>query len=507
MTTSRLRTASAICVLAIMATSLGALTTSASAAPGPSARGSWTMVPQSKDANGDGVIDGDGGVPSSGALSRQPSRTYVGAGNHIAQPNERLIGGSLSWYLSKKGFPVRLDACPSTGNEYRWIVKQGRKTVTTTAWRPLTKKKCRVILTLPEDRYTLRLEVRSGGRTARDTITAKVRNLLVLSLGDSYASGEGNPRNVEAWLREGFPFAPYWDADGCNRSARSGPALAALALENASAKSSVTLVDVSCSGATVDRGILGPQSRTVGAQVEQATQILDGRAADLVLLSIGGNDVGFVSILQSCALSQNCPLSTPPSGPLRSSATVQQGVQAQTAELPGDYARIAACLGSDTCTLADGRTVPGIAVSEGGRVMPTLYPDITRAANGQSCRYLTITPQDFMWARDTVLLPTPANPYPYTTTSGSTVNLPMGAGSLNQQIAATSSLGWSPIIGTWSASGAGPAGHGVCAGSAAWVFGITALAGFSEASFHPNPAGQTVLAEQILAAAAGALRP
>lgn len=494
-----------VAALAAAVTVLVALPGTASAAPGPVAKGSWSMVPQSKDTNDDGVIDGDGGVPTSGALSRQPARTYQGAGNRIAQPNERLIDGSLSWYLSKKGFPVRLDACASTGDEYRWRVLQGGTTVTTTAWRPLTQKKCRVTLTLPEDRYSLRLEVRSQGRTARDTVSAKVRNLLVVSMGDSYASGEGNPRNVEAWLREGFPFTPYWDADGCNRSARSGPAQAALALEEASSTTSVTLVDVSCSGATVNRGILGAQSRTTSPQIEQAATLLDGRPADAILLSVGGNDIGFISILQACALTNDCPLATPPSGPLRSSATVQQGVQAQTAELAGDYARIASCLGGGACTLADGRTVPGLKLAKGAAVLPTLYPDITRAVSGQPCRYLTITQSDFEWARDTVLLPTPPNPYPYLTTSGTTVELPMGAGSLNQQVAATASLGWKPVTGTWSASGESREGHGVCAGPAAWVYGVTALRGFSEASFHPNPAGQAVLAREILAAMKAAL--
>lgn len=477
----------------------------ADAAPTPTAKGDWSMVPQSKDTNGDGVIDGDGGVPTSGALSRQPSRTYKGAGNRIAQPNERLIDGALSWYLSPKGYPVRLNACASTGEEYRWRIKQGSRTVTTTTWRPLTKKKCATTLTLPEARYSMTLEVRDNGRTVRDKVTAKVRNILVVSMGDSYASGEGNPRNVEAWLREGFPFSPYWDKEGCNRSALSGPAQAALALEESSAKTSVTFVDVSCSGATVNRGILGAQSRTTAPQIEQAAAILDGRPADAILLSVGGNDIGFISILQACALTSDCPLATPPSGPLRSSATVQQGVQAQTAELAGDYARIAACLGEGACTLADGRTVPGLTLAKGAAVLPTLYPDITRAANGASCRYLTITQSDFAWARDTVLLPTPSNPYPYLTTSGATVELPMGAGSLNQQVAATASLGWKPVTGTWSASGDSREGHGVCAGPASWVYGITALRGFSEASFHPNPAGQAVLAREIFAAMKAAL--
>lgn len=507
MTWRQLPRAAAVAAVVTALLATGALTHSSEvqAAPSPTAVGTWSMVPQAKDTNKDGVIDGDGGVPTTGALSRQPSRTYKGAGNFIAQPNERLIDGSLSWYLSDKGYPVRLNACASTGDEYRWKVARSKETVTTTAWRPLTKKQCKVTLTLPEARYSMTLEVRANGRTVRDKVNATVRNILVVSLGDSYASGEGNPRNVAAWLNEGFPFSPYWDQPGCNRSALSGPAQAALALEESSSKTSVTLVDVSCSGATVDRGILGAQSRTTAPQVEQAATILAGRPADVVLLSIGGNDIGFLSILQSCALTSDCPLSTPPSGPLRSAPTVQQGVQDQTAALAGDYSRIAACLGGDSCRLADGRTVPGVALAKGAAVLPTLYPDITRAANGQSCRYLTITPSDFAWARDTVLLPTPPNPYPYRTTQGTTVNLPMDAGSLNQQISATRSLGWAPVTGTWAASGESAEGHGVCAGPAAWVYGITALSGFADASFHPNLSGQAVLAQEILKAMKAAL--
>ena len=64
------------------------------AGPNVVAKGSWSMVEMTKDVNHDGVIDGDGGVPKSGALSLTPSKQIVGTGNHIAQPNERLIGGT-----------------------------------------------------------------------------------------------------------------------------------------------------------------------------------------------------------------------------------------------------------------------------------------------------------------------------------------------------------------------------------------------------------------------------
>ena len=497
-------------ILVVSAVLVGGIPTSAHAVestPGPTARAAWSMVPQSKDANGDGVIDGDGGVPKSGATSRIPSSTYVGQGNHVAQPHERLIGGSLSWYLSPRGFPVRLDACASTGDQARWIIRQGNQDVRRTPWRSLTKG-CRQTVFLPEGTYSTRLEVRRGGQRDARSIDMDVRNILMVALGDSYASGEGNPRNVRAWLRQGGSLVPYWDDDPCNRSARGAPALAALALERASRYTSVTLVDVACSGATVARGILGPQTQAAQAlsQVEQAARIVGSRSVDLVTLSIGGNDVGFTSILQTCAFNGDCPLAAPGPGPLAGYPTVQQGVQARTGELSGALERVADCFSGGECTLADGRRIAGLTLSERGRILPTLYPDITRGPDGQPCSYLTIPEQDFAWARATILDPAPPPAYSYPLLGGGAANLSVAQGSLNQQLAASQRFtAWLPVTSTWSRWASTPAGHGVCAGETAWVFGFTGLSGFPSASFHPNPAGQQVLGRAISDAAQSAL--
>ncbi|MHB1067785.1 MAG: SGNH/GDSL hydrolase family protein [Candidatus Nanopelagicales bacterium] len=484
----------------------------ASAAPASAAdaraSGSWSMVPQSKDANDDGIIDGDGGVPSRAALSSQPSGDFVGAGNHVAQPNERLIGGSLSWYLTDRGFPVRLDACGSTGARYRWTARPVDGPATVLPWAPLEAGSCSRTVFLPEGRYDLVLEARAGGRGDRQVIRADVRNILVVALGDSYASGEGNPRNVKAWLREGGSFTPYWDDDACRRSARGGPAQAALLLEDSSPATSVTLVDVTCSGASVDAGVLGPQGAAglASSQVERARALVGDRVVDLVTLSVGGNDVGFSSVLEACALSSDCPLARAGSGPLRAYPRIQDGVQAETGALAAKYRRIAACLGGDPCLLADGRTVPGIRLDGDSRVLPTLYPDITRRADGSACTYLTIDGAEFAWARQTILLPTPASPYAYPLSRGGTASLSVAQGSLNQQVAATAALpGWRPVTGTWAASGESVVGHGVCAGDQAWAFGATLLSSLPSASFHPNVAGQRVAARAIGAAMQAAL--
>ena len=471
------------------------------AATGPTAVAEWSMVPMSKDANGDGFIDGDGGVPRTGALSLQPSRTFVGAGNGIAQPHERLIGGSLSWYLDPAGYPVRLDACGSTGATYTWTITGPTGTRTTPA-RAVKKRTCRTTVLLPEGAHTLTLTVTKGAKRASTTTQAQVRNLLVVAMGDSYASGVGNPRNVDAWLQAGTLFTsfdPYWDDDACDRSVHGAPAQAALALEKSSPRTSVTLVNVTCGGATIGAGILGPQraARQSQSQIEQVRGIVGGRPIDIVTLSIGGNDIGFAQVLAGCATDADCAVRPVSSPPLRGYPTMQQGIQALTGALPAGYAQIAGCLGGSTCPSG-----PPLTMAPDARILPTLYPDITRAADGSPCTYLTFTAGNMRWARDTMLVPGPAPTYEYATSNRAAVTLDLPNGSLNQQIAATDRLGWRPVVQTWSSSGDSPVGHGICAGPQAWAYPFTALSGFAGASFHPNPTGQQVAAEALRAAMA-----
>ena len=463
--------------------------------------GDWSMLAQSRDADGDGFIDGDGGVPRARPLGSEPAKKFVGAGNRIAQPSERLINGNQSWYLNPRGFSVRLNACDSRGEEYQWRIYRGNTQVERTRWRAVKPKTCTRTVRLQEGQYRFKLEVRRGVSTEFEWIDANVNDYLFVVLGDSYASGEGNPRNVLAWIDDpDRPFAPYYDDAACNRSTRSGPAQAALALEKSSDKSSVTLIDVACSGATVNSGMLGPQ-RGAGqtlSQIQQVQQVIGNRAIDIVVFSIGGNDIGFTSILSACALSLDCPLTRASTPPLNRFDNVQQGVQTLTSRLPDAYERIAACLGGDSCTLTDGTQVPSVKLAPSARVLPMTYLDITRSAAGQPCTYLTLSRSDFAWARDTILVPQAPNPYRFTTFGGATRNLSTGAGTLNGQIIATSRLGWQPVAGIWGGSGDSATGHGVCAGSEAWVFGVTGFTGpFASASFHPNPAGQRFTGRQI----------
>jgi lysophospholipase L1-like esterase len=100
-----------------------------------------------------------------------------------------------------------------------------------------------------------------------------------VALGDSYASG---------------PLIPDQSLDpiGCVRSNHNYPSDLARSL-------GVPLHDVSCGGATTD-DMLGSQSVPLGSNAPQFDALTAD--TDLVTVTIGGNDLGFTSILETCAV-------------------------------------------------------------------------------------------------------------------------------------------------------------------------------------------------------------
>jgi lysophospholipase L1-like esterase len=111
-----------------------------------------------------------------------------------------------------------------------------------------------------------------------------------VALGDSYASG---------------PFIPDQRTDpvGCLRSTHNYPADLAAAL------GVPEFVDVSCGGAVTD-DMTAPQSVTLGSNPPQFDALTPD--TDLVTVTIGGNDIGFVDILTTCAtLSVTDPTGNP----------------------------------------------------------------------------------------------------------------------------------------------------------------------------------------------------
>jgi hypothetical protein len=236
-----------------------------------------------------------------------------------------LYGGVSSVPLDeinpKGGFEVALDACASTGRitQYEWRVDGKRVS---------KGKDCSLTTRLTQEPHEVELTVNGGGRKTSTTQIVTPNDILVVSMGDSYSSGEGNPTEYtkgvpDSTLAEakanngsGRSEGGLWDHANCHRSTRSGQANAAIDLEQDDPHSSVTFIYVACSGAQIDSGILGIKNGNLGGHEQpQAKQAYDltignGRAIDAVMLGIGGNDIGFVPIVAECALQQDCFLST-----------------------------------------------------------------------------------------------------------------------------------------------------------------------------------------------------
>lgn len=187
----------------------------------------------------------------------------------------------------------------------------------------------------------------SSGRTER-----------YVSLGDSYTSGPLIPRQVDA---------------NCARSDSNYPSLVARQ------RAATGFQDVSCSGATTE-DMWRPQG-TNGPQLDA----LD-RDTDLVTVQIGGNDVGFGSIIATCA---RLGVQDPAGDPCRRSYTSSSGV--------------------DQLTVTIARTAPRVdrvlravhARSPHARVVVVGYPDLL-PDDGSGCfPSVPFAARDFPYLRDT----------------------------------------------------------------------------------------------------------
>lgn len=178
-----------------------------------------------------------------------------------------------------------------------------------------------------------------------------------VALGDSYASG---------------PLIPDQVDPTCLRSSSNYPSLVA-ARENA------RLTDVSCSGATTAE-MTAPQ----GAAPAQLAALK--RGTDLVTLSIGGNDIGFSSVIATCA---GLTSADPTGAPCRAHFTA--GGHDQLAERVAQTAPKVATVIRDIH-----RRAPHARVVVAG--YPDLFPD-----DGSACTSATVpfAAGDFSYLRDT----------------------------------------------------------------------------------------------------------
>jgi hypothetical protein len=167
--------------------------------------------------------------------------------------------------------------------------------------------------------YSVRVEEQvKGSSSPSDAYTQKVvvQDLLIVSLGDSLASGEGSP--------------PYSGPYDCDRSKLAYGAQAAKHLEGADLRSSVTFLQLSCSGADIRPIALGSgffdklgraadfdkaEDTNIFSQLADLKVLVGDRPIDALTLSIGINNVniqvagfkiGFAKLVAICVADKRC---------------------------------------------------------------------------------------------------------------------------------------------------------------------------------------------------------
>jgi lysophospholipase L1-like esterase len=266
------------------------------------------------------------------------------------------------------------------------------------------------------------------------TLKAKVRDLLIVGLGDSFASGEGNP-DMPVEFSEAqryknlYPRRKTNDASGsaqwtdelCHRSVYSHQLRAALQIAIENPQSAVTFLGYGCSGAGIEAGILGPQeyvesvstarpqsSENTGAQT---SRFLSGdsndaqirwllrelclvkpekekslwicpdnqfrRSVDYLFLSVGGNDIGFRNVVAWATLREGTSATL--ANFFGATVPAKQFAENMKDSLPGAYAHLAKALE---------RAVPLYSGDQGfdaSHVILTAYPDMLVDETNQVC--------------------------------------------------------------------------------------------------------------------------
>ncbi|MDX6625657.1 MAG: hypothetical protein QOE56_646 [Solirubrobacterales bacterium] len=352
------------------------------------------------------------------------------------------------------------DACVE-GARYRW-------TVDGDTVRPERSSLCSFSYEFPrEGEYEVGLVARAGGRRAASTETVTVQDFLIVSLGDSVASGEAVPDVPD-------PGQATWQSARCHRSARAAPAKAAKLIEDDDGQTSVTFVHLACSGATVPAGLLGPYGGVesseneppLEAQVRVLKRIAAVRPVDAVLISIGANDVHFGEIVRFCASHGDCFSQPFPDD--ESAETAGEVVATSLADLPRRFEKLKKGLG---------RRLPE------SRVYLSEYFDPTRDENGETCDGILagVSSAELDEAQSRLLVP------------------------LNEAVAAAAKdQHWHEVTGIAPAFRR----HGYCAGNESWVTtlgeSVTSLGGTLQGRFlgtlHPNEPGQQAIGNRIAAA-------
>ncbi|MEZ5872674.1 MAG: hypothetical protein R3D32_12705 [Nitratireductor sp.] len=124
---------------------------------------------------------------------------------------------------------------------------------------------CRAFVTdLPVGHHTVDVEVFRAGQPVlkEEALDLDLRDFLIVALGDSFGSGEGNPHThvvrSNAVPRLPRPRPAMWFSPRCHRSLITSSFLATHLLADANPDTSFSYLNFACSGAETGQGLLEP---------------------------------------------------------------------------------------------------------------------------------------------------------------------------------------------------------------------------------------------------------
>jgi hypothetical protein len=201
----------------------------------------------------------------------------------------------------------------------------------------------KLVVQLPMGTYSVTVTVHlADGRVGSARETVRVKDILIVVLGDSLAAGEGNAevcacwkgaeKSARTWKHLGRldpPTPARWAKGGpggdqpratfagilppadvshatAHRSTLSGPAQFAMRLEAEDPHTSVTFICLAATGASIDELFNSERSvcnkargpgPALPAQIDELHAIAGCRPADILVLSVGLNDAGGFELL------------------------------------------------------------------------------------------------------------------------------------------------------------------------------------------------------------------
>ncbi|CAD6189709.1 unnamed protein product [Caenorhabditis auriculariae] len=180
----------------------------------------------------------------------------------------------------------------SASSSYSWeLIRDGKSE------HSATTQNCSWDFSIPEqvpyDVY-LKVKVNSTVRFVSKRSVHLERRFWMAAVGDSFSSGQGNPD-----VPTSSEAPAKWMNESCHRSTKSFAVRAFRTRELRHPLQSHFLTFLSCSGASVDRGILGGTSSDGQLEVVEKMAKERGSPPDVLLMTLGGNDIGFTDVVNS----------------------------------------------------------------------------------------------------------------------------------------------------------------------------------------------------------------